>query len=77
MTLEEQAAQRVAEGSSSTVEAAVWSITYGAGYAHGLSDGRVGSGRDITGASEGYAAGYASGYRWGVRHQVPAFTVAS
>jgi hypothetical protein len=76
MTLEEQAARRVAEGANSTIGAAVWAITHKAGYVAGRSDGERGTPRDITGASEGYAAGYARGYRWGVAHPLPVLSVA-
>ena len=75
--LMEQARQRVAEGNASTIESAVWSITYSAGYVHGRSDAQAGTARDITGASEGYAAGYASGYRWGIAHPLPAFQLGA
>jgi hypothetical protein len=74
MTITEQAARLVATGASSTIESATWSLTHKAGYVHGRSDAQAGTGRDITGASEGYAAGYASGYRWGIAHPLPAFT---
>ncbi len=73
--LQELAAQRVAEGSSSTTEAAVWSITYQSGYCHGRSDGQAGTARDITDATEGYAAGYAAGRKWGAAHPLNAFTI--
>lgn len=68
MTLAEQAAQRVAAGHNSTIEAAVWSITYRAGYSHGKSDANARTFRDITGAAEGYRAGYARGYAWTTAH---------
>lgn len=74
MTITEQAAQLVASDCASTIESAVWMITHKAGYVHGRSDGQAGAGRDITGASEGYAAGYASGYRWGLAHPLPVLT---
>ena len=76
MTLAEQAAQLVADGNASTIESATWSLTHKAGYVHGRSDAQAGTARDITGASEGYAAGYASGYRWGIAHPLNAFTTA-
>lgn len=76
MTITEQAAQLVAAGMASTIESAVWSLTHKAGYVHGRSDGQAGTARDITGASEGYAAGYASGYRWGIAHPLPVLTAA-
>ena len=74
-TLQELAEQRVASGASSTVEAAIWAITYQSGYVHGRSDGQDGTRRDITGASEGYAAGYERGHKWGVTHPLSAFAV--
>jgi hypothetical protein len=73
-TIMELAAERVAAGHNSTIEAAVWSITYQAGYAHGLSDARNGSGNPASDAA-GYLAGYASGYRWGVAHPLNPFAV--
>jgi hypothetical protein len=70
----EEAAQLVASDCASTIESAVWAITHKAGYVHGRSDAQAGRRRDITGASEGYAAGYASGYRWGIGHPLPVLT---
>jgi len=70
-TITEQAAELVARDCASTIESATWAITHKAGYLHGRSDAQAGTSRDITGASEGYAAGYASGYRWGLDHPVP------
>jgi len=67
----EEAARLVASDCASSIESAVWAITYKAGYVHGRSDAQAGQGRDITGASEGYASGYASGYRWGLAHPLP------
>src|SRR6185312_14527693 len=76
MSITEQAVQRVAAGHSSTIESAVWSITYQAGYANGLSDGRNGSGGPESDAP-GYLAGYQRGYQWGIAHPLNGFTVAS
>jgi hypothetical protein len=66
--LAEMAAERVAAGGNDSIESAVWSITYGTGYLHGLSDALNGSGRCPADASEGYRAGYARGYKWGLDH---------
>ena len=68
MSILEQAVERVAAGNASTIESAIWSITYTEGYAHGRSDAHNGSGRDLQGATEGYAAGYARSYKWGITH---------
>jgi hypothetical protein len=72
MTIAEQAAQRVADGLNSTVEAAEWSITYQAGYANGRSDARNGAARDLTGATEGYRAGYTRSHQWTMQHEMEA-----
>ena len=74
MTLTEQAAQRVADGSSGTIESAVWSITYQAGYSNGLSDARNSGGSPASDAP-GYLAGYDRGYRWGIAHPLNAFAL--
>ena len=68
MTIAEQAAQRVAAGLNSTTEAAEWSITYQAGYAHGRSDARNSAARDLTGATEGYRAGDTRAHQWTTQH---------
>lgn len=76
MSITGQAAQLVAEGASSSIESAVWTITRKAGYVHGRSDAQAGTSRDITGASEGYASGYASGYKWGLDHPLPSLVAS-
>jgi hypothetical protein len=65
------AVQRVAAGTASTIESAVWSITYGDGYLWGRSDAHIGRPPDcLAKADEGYKAGYERGYQWTIDHPV-------
>ena len=66
----EQAAQRVEDGGSDSIPAAVWAITFSSGYLHGRGDAHAGTSRSLAGCLEGYVTGYQRGYRWAQAHPV-------
>jgi len=74
-----KAQERYAAGHNSTMEAAVWSVTYQEGYKMGLRGARDGLSAHAGGRMaelDGYRAGYAAGVKWGVGHPGPAAQVA-
>jgi hypothetical protein len=74
-----KAQERFAAGHNSTLEAAVWSVTYQDGYKMGLRNARDGSSANAGGRMaelEGYRAGYAAGRKWGLTHPEPVMQVA-
>ncbi len=66
----DKAQERFAAGHHSTLDAAVWSVTYQEGYRLGLRDAHDGgaANADCGTMGDGYRAGYLAGRRWGLTH---------